>query len=64
MNDRAVLREFGLGMADGALRQARSPVRQQGQVGTKAPRVQTLLEWKLSWAQVCVGWLIFAAERS
>jgi hypothetical protein len=67
MTDREVLRAFALGMAAGAVRQARGPVRNEGAApgsSSRAVRLPTRAEWMLGWARVACGWLVFAAERT
>lgn len=62
--DAEVLRVVALGMAAGHLAQARSEPRQQGQVGTRIPRLMGEVEWKLTHAQLALSWLMTAAEAT
>jgi hypothetical protein len=60
--DAETLRRVALVMAEGHLAQAWGEPRHQGQIGTKAPWMPSLVEWRLIQAQLALEWLRTAAR--
>jgi len=58
------LRPFALGMCDGAIRQARGPVRNVGAPGSgsRSVRLPSRTEWVLGWTACGIGWAQLAAR--